>query len=163
MLTVARPSPTEPKMKFESLDVSCWLGLGYTTLIASGPSTRGISGSGGAVAGAAAVSFAGLGAVAGAALGPHAATRPIQTIGERNRDERRCMRQAKPRRWALGSARAPPCNAQGMAVVVSLTLILTSPIFAHHTVFPARRLTRDFMRFLRPGQRRGFAVLHRLR
>ena len=44
----ARPLPTEPKMKFESRDsMRCCAG-GYTTLIASGPSTIGIAGSGGA-------------------------------------------------------------------------------------------------------------------
>jgi hypothetical protein len=57
----ALPLPTEPKMKFESRDWMIAFVDGYTTRGASGPLTRGIGGSAGAVA-----TPTGMGAVDGA-------------------------------------------------------------------------------------------------
>jgi hypothetical protein len=51
IVRLARPLPIDPKMKFESRDVICWLGEGYCTLTARLPSTSGTAGSGGAVVG----------------------------------------------------------------------------------------------------------------
>ncbi len=48
MVSVARPLPTVPKMKFESRTEIVWFAVGYAVEIASGPSTSGIAGSGGA-------------------------------------------------------------------------------------------------------------------
>jgi hypothetical protein len=45
MLSAASPVPTLPNMKFESRTVSSWSGLGYTTVICSGPRTSGTGGS----------------------------------------------------------------------------------------------------------------------
>src|SRR5436189_6138831 len=45
MVSDARPFPTEPRTNVESLDWMSWLACGYTSLGASGPSTRGIGGS----------------------------------------------------------------------------------------------------------------------
>ena len=51
MARVACPLPTEPKMKFESRTGMTWFASGYTTLGASGPSTSGMGGKGGALRG----------------------------------------------------------------------------------------------------------------
>jgi hypothetical protein len=46
MVSDARPLPMEPKMKFESREVTTALAVGYTTRMASGPSTSGTGGRG---------------------------------------------------------------------------------------------------------------------
>src|SRR6478672_579322 len=60
-VSVALPLPMEPKMKFESFDVTTELAVGYTTRMASGPSTSGTGGSGRAGLAAVVVPVAGVG------------------------------------------------------------------------------------------------------
>src|SRR5450759_4462727 len=73
MRSAASPVPTVPKMKFESRTVRSCSGLGYATLICSGPRTSGTGGSFGLAGGTGAGTSGGKVTGAGAAAdGPGA-------------------------------------------------------------------------------------------
>ena len=81
MVSVARPLPMDPKMKFESFEVMTCPGEGYCTRTASGPSTSGMAGSGGGGAG---VPGMGDGMGAGAGAGEGVAPPPQATAAARD-------------------------------------------------------------------------------